>query len=109
MDCWGLCRLILIEQFGKTLPSFNHAEKTKHDLPDFVNECLPLAPVEPVPFDERRTGDIILIKLLGRPCHVGVIVDDNLMLHTLHQHDSALECYTGSKWAHRVEGVYRAR
>jgi probable lipoprotein NlpC len=107
LDCWGLVCLVLREEFHKELPSFEHVDKNKNNLPDFVNECLPLAPVVKIPFDERAMGDIILLNILGRPCHTGIIINNNMMLHSLHNHDSALECYTGSKWIKRIEGVYR--
>jgi cell wall-associated NlpC family hydrolase len=107
LDCWGLVCLVLCEEFKKSLPSFDHDSPDQFKLADFVSECLPLAPVIKIPFDERQPGDILLLRLWGVACHTAVIIDNNMMLHSLHKQDSGIECYTGSKWIKRIEGVYR--
>jgi cell wall-associated NlpC family hydrolase len=107
LDCWGLVRLVLAEQFGKALPEFPHEDADQHGLAGVVVTSLPLAPVDRIA--QPEPGDLVLLRLLGVPCHIGIAVGEGYMLHTLYRHDSALERLAGSRWAPRIEGYYRVR
>lgn len=54
-------------------------------------------------------GDVIVLRLLGHPMHVGVVLGDRQMLHIEEGIDSAIESYAGPRWQHRVFGFFRYR
>jgi len=58
-------------------------------------------------YADRAFGDIILMNLIGHPVHVGIVIDDEKMVHTLSGHDSTLERYTSVLWQNRIEGIFR--
>lgn len=101
-DCWGLVRLVLREQYGVEIPRF-------YSGPDRL-DGISAAFASSVPSFRRMdipgTGCVILLRINGTPCHVGVDVGDGMMLHTLRGHDSALEGYGSPRWAKRIEGYY---
>ncbi len=109
-DCWGLVCLVEKEQFGKTLPVFNHDDFTRKQLAELVNESVPTVNVDKVLLPE--IGDIVLVNLVGEPIHVGVVVGnpgEHNFLHTLRFHDSAIDRYDSARWNKRIEGFYRVR
>jgi len=111
-DCWGLVRLVLSERFGIILPSFgeDYDSGDPQALAELVSDALPLVGVDRV--NPPREGDIVLLKLFGKTCHVGLVVGgpgERNLLHTLNGHDSAIDYYDGSRWVKRTEGFYRVR
>jgi cell wall-associated NlpC family hydrolase len=55
----------------------------------------------------EQLGDAILLRIVGRPIHVGVVIAPGRMLHTEQTTGAVIEGYTGRKWAQRVSGFYR--
>ena len=106
-DCWGLVRLVLEERFGVVVPRFDDYDEAGIGSRDIVDERFPL--VDAVEIVNPESGDIVLMRLRGQPCHVGIVVGGGYMLHTLRAHEAALDRYTGPRWAHNVEGFYRVR
>ena len=106
-DCWGLVRMIQRIEYGRELPAYEHDSADQFVLGAIVDSALPTAPVEKV--TEPAEGDLVLLRICGQPCHIGVIAGGGQMVHTLFKHDSACESYTGSRWSERVEGFYRVR
>lgn len=102
-DCWGLVCMVLSDLYGKELPRYQTTEKSGKDLAALVNQKKHTVRQVKV----AQPGDIVLLTIAGNPCHTGIVVSLGRMLHTLAGHDSALEFYTGPKWAKRIEGVYR--
>lgn len=108
LDCWGLVRLVLSEQFGLALPSFIH--EYKHTL-----EKTRIAPLitrellrwQPVAAGQEQAGDIVILRLHGQPMHVGLVLGDRQMLHIESGINSAIERYTSPHWAARLHGFYR--
>lgn len=106
-DCWGLVRMVLRERFGVDLPAFEHDDADPHRLHAIVDDALPTVGARRVPAPDP--GDLALMRIIGEPCHIGVVTGDGYMLHTLHAHGSVLERYRDRKWAKRLEGFYRVR
>jgi cell wall-associated NlpC family hydrolase len=106
-DCWGLVRIILRNEYKKELPDYYHDDPLQHRVAQLVKSSLATAPVDKT--ENPEPGDIVLLKIIGFPCHIGIVAGNGFMVHTLHGHDSALESYTGSKWSKRMEGFYRVR
>ncbi len=105
LDCWGLILLVGREQYAQNIPDFLYqdAENTVETgkLFDFRRFW------SAIPFGQERAGDVVVLLIAGTPCHAGIVVSPGMMLHTLAQHSAALDRYSGTKWAHRIEGFYR--
>jgi cell wall-associated NlpC family hydrolase len=110
LDCWGLVRLVLSEQFGCMLPSFAqeypHSRATEK-ISDVILREIPLW--DAVQAGAERAGDVIVLRLCGKPLHVGTVLGDAHMLHIESGINSAIERYDGTRWKDRVFGFYRYR
>lgn len=108
VDCWGLVRLVYRGELGVELPAYESLYRT-------VDERTGVELLELV---ERKRGawqqveapetfDLVLLRIAGVPCHVGVALPGGRMIHCARGADSRIESYRGPKWAPRVEGFYR--
>lgn len=106
VDCYGLIHLIYKEQLGISLPDFsegytdanNQAEASKtieNGIPEFDLVT------------DQKLFDIVILRIMGWPCHCGMYIGDNKMLHALEGHATAIESLNSPKWKTRVEGFYR--
>jgi hypothetical protein len=60
----------------------------------------------PVPIGSEGLGDGVLLPVMGRPIHVGVVVVPSWMLHIENDCDSVLERFgAGSPWERRLLGA----
>ena len=108
VDCWGLVRLVLADQFGTRLPSYADGYDSTEDAADIGRLIRgEMGPWRPVPPGQEQAGDVVLMRLLNQPMHVGVVVAPNWMLHIEDGIDACLEPYDGAKWRRRVLGLYR--
>jgi len=55
----------------------------------------------------EQLGDVILLRVRGQPCHVGVVVARGKFLHSLEGTQSCVERYENLKWHRRTLGFYR--
>jgi cell wall-associated NlpC family hydrolase len=55
----------------------------------------------------EQFGDVILLRVRGQPCHVGVVVARGKFLHSLEGTQSCVERYENLKWHRRTLGFYR--
>jgi len=104
-DCWGLVSMVLKAEYGKHIPNYVFDCPMQHHIAKAVKNILVSAPV--VEIAEPEPGDLVMLKLLGHPCHVGIVTGDGTMLHTLQNTDSVVESYESKRWRKRVEGFYR--
>lgn len=102
-DCWGLVRLVYLHEYGIALPSYT--EKYASSV-----EAREIALLiggekgawETIPVGEEREGDMIIVRLLGHPMHVGVICGHKRMLHLLKGTNAVEEDYSGTLWRNRI-------
>jgi len=108
VDCWGLARLILAEQFGIALPSYirEYDNTLKQDQIGALVEREALK-WRIIKNGEESAGDIVIMRMRGRPMHVGVVLGDKHMLHIEQGINSVIEDYSRPKWADRISGFYR--
>jgi cell wall-associated NlpC family hydrolase len=108
LDCWGLVRLALGEQFGVALPSYAH-EYQRSTQGDKISALIEREALKwkPVPAGNEVCGDVIVLRVRGKPMHVGLVLGDRLMLHIEAGINSVIERYSGTNWAERVSGFYR--
>lgn len=118
VDCWGLIVLVYDEVFGIALPRYDgrswpcgreaKAEETaaaRADIGTFMAE--EAAAWQVVKPDSERAGDVLLLRLGGAPCHVGVVTEPGWMLHAQERMDAVIETYRSFVWERRIAGIYR--
>ncbi len=108
LDCWGLVRLALAEQFGLALPSFTADYRRTTDMTNISGlierEIKKWTPVEK---GRESAGDIIILRLRGDPAHISLILGDKRMLHIESGINSAIENYSRTQWQDRIFGIFR--
>ena len=110
LDCYGLLRLVINDRFAGAVPEYEgiaYRDGADKDLlVALMDERVRLW--TPIRVGEEQPGDGILLRVMGRPIHVGVVVAKGWMLHVEKDCDSLLERFTaGSRWERRVLGFYR--
>ena len=108
LDCWGLYRLVLGEQFGLALPSYHAAYISTKDG-EKLSEIITAesAKWRPITAGSEKLGDAVILRLRGHPMHIGLVIGDGQMLHIENKIDSAIESYTGPRWKNRVVAFFR--
>lgn len=108
LDCWGLVRLVMAEQFSVPLPSFVMDYQSPFDSKSVAQlidvQCKSWRSVKA---GSERCGDVIVLRIRGLPTHVGIVLGDQHMLHIERSIDSAIERYDRHQWKNRVHGFYR--
>ena len=107
-DCWGLVRLVLEEQYGKRLPCYG-------DMYENTKAGAQIARVvaeekrfwTEIPAGKEKCGDVVVLRAMGHPMHVGVVIAGGKMLHVIEGANSIFETYRGRHWQNRVEGFHR--
>jgi len=110
LDCWGLVRLVLMEQFGVFLPSFDDThDATPSDVATTV--LIEKDTEHFLPVETPSPGDIVLMKFFNVPCHVGVFVLPFSVLHTdpMCVGTSRVERLSSPRLSPRIEGYYRVQ
>lgn len=109
LDCYGLLALVLREQFGQIIPAHDSisfdAGYDRAALAAFM-ETNRTDWIE-IPAGDEQPGDGILMRMMGHPIHVAVVVAEGWMLHIEDGIDACLERYDGPKWRRRIIGFYR--
>ncbi|MFC7455456.1 C40 family peptidase, partial [Insolitispirillum peregrinum] len=83
VDCWGLVRLVLAEQFGFDVPSHDgsYRQTTDRDDLDRLISTERSSAWSAVPAGSEQAGDVVLLRCLGAACHVGLVVTPGIMIH----------------------------
>lgn len=106
-DCWGLVRLIYEEQLGVNLPSYaddyanSDDREILHALIEAEKDAKWVEVKEPKPYD------VIVMNMMGLPTHVGIVLNNRLMLHCMRGMNAVVEDFTNLKWRNRVKGFAR--
>lgn len=108
LDCWGLVRLVMVEQFGRALPSYMH-EYERSTQTDKIGAliCREIPKWKEVQIGQEEKGDVIVLRVRGAPMHVGIVLGDAMMLHIERGINSVIEKYHSPRWADRIHGFYR--
>lgn len=105
LDCYGLFALVNREQFGRVVPDYVYPSSLDQGaVAQVMGRYLDV--------DFRRVetpvpGDLITLKILGRPWHCGIWVAPGLMLHAIDHTVSGIDRLDSVRWARRVTGFHR--
>ena len=114
-DCWGGVRLVMSEVFGHRLPDYADAYASTSDRASVA------AAIEAGLADGWRrvdlpaAGDLLTLRIAGRPWHCGVMVNAVQFLHWPppdqqgRQLLSCIERLDSPHWFRRVDGIYRRK
>ncbi len=114
MDCWGLVRLVLNEQYGVSLPSFAdgyddvRSSMDAEKIGGMISASAAAGGVwNPVIAGQEIAGDVVVVRMQGHPMHVGLVLGDAQMLHIMRGINSCIENYHRIHWKDRIYGFYR--
>ncbi len=108
-DCYGLARLVLLEQAGIVLSAHVDAAATLQHRPDLastVDDIASTAPWLPVAAPGQEL-DVAVFRLGQLARHIGVIVGAGRMLHVAEDGESCLTRLDESRWQSRFLGLVR--
>lgn len=107
VDCWGLVRVVWQKEYNIDVPSYTteYDDISRRDMIetaiwDGIDD-------EWEEVDDPVEGDGIVLQLMGKPVHIGVVLDDRKFLHIFKGINSVIADYTGMRWNQRIEGFYR--
>lgn len=110
-DCWGLVCVAYRDVYGIVLPTHTgeyRSTRRREELQDLIARrkagSWELS-------DPHRPGDVALVRMMGRDCHVGLMLSDWDMLHVQAGISAVVEPIDRPPWRDRaydkVEGIYR--
>lgn len=110
LDCYGLVRLVYIEQFDATLPDLRDLYKNALD----TNETAPLyQKYAPLLRGDKsncpKPGDVAVILERGLPTHLGIYAGGGYILHVTRHFGTILQRVTNPNLKGRVEGYYAVK
>jgi cell wall-associated NlpC family hydrolase len=109
LDCYGLVRLVYQEQRQIDLPSYTERYATTNDRAEIqaIARQELHARWQPIPLEEARLFDALILRIGGDPIHFGLVLDDQYFLHTMRGIWSVAERWTSLAWSQRVIGAVR--
>lgn len=110
LDCWGLARLVLAEQFGITVPSFseNYTRTDERHLLSRVIDREASHWIEVgrgrAAIGKERLGDVVTFRHEGFESHIGIVINPKTwrMLHARIGSDSVDSCYNETRYKHQI-------
>jgi cell wall-associated NlpC family hydrolase len=106
VDCYGLVAMVNREQFGRVVPDYAYASSMDQNA--VAQTIAKFLPCDWRRVDVPEPGDLVMLKILGRPWHCGVYVAPGLMLHAIDHAVSGIDRLDSPRWARRVVGYYRS-
>lgn len=109
-DCWGLILLAYRDVLGVEIPNYENVFYSGQESLVSVSEEIEQIKSCQSVFREvvnPQKGDIVFFNMLGRPIHVGFVIDEKTMIHTSKTSGVAIENYRSPKWSKRLQAFYR--
>jgi cell wall-associated NlpC family hydrolase len=107
-DCWGLVRIIYLQELNIELPLMNEYDDCQDKL--VIPSLLENKPNvwTPVKSGDEKAFDVPVFKMGGYPMHVGLVVNKGLMIHCERGSGTTLVRYNKEhQWFRRLIGFYR--
>jgi len=105
-DCWGLVWLIYQRELGISLPSYSD-EYPDSDAGDAIQTVIDDQIRAWIPVDKPRHLDLVILKILGKRMHCGIVIDDRNFMHCLGGAGVSIERFGDKRWCRRISGIYR--
>lgn len=103
LDCWGLVCLVYRERLGIELPDYKGIfTDQSHTTLKKVAGVMTQGRESWQKVDTPRPYDVVMLRTGTYMWHVGIVIDNNRMLHVMSGINSCIEEYTGIYWEHRV-------
>lgn len=108
-DCWGLARIIYQEKLGVDLPSLLFYRDTvdRGTIAGLYENEESTGNWIKIPKGEEKPFDVIVLKILGFPMHIGVVFSKGFMIHCLKGCGTVVVDYNSDTWNKRIVGFYR--
>ncbi len=107
-DCYGLVRLILVTEYGFDLPmllgDYTNALSIAETKSLFMKN-VPILCGERIEEPEEKA--VVLMKMCGRLCHIGLYAGDGCIIHSRHKAGVVCERLSAPTLSGCVEGWYR--
>lgn len=112
-DCWGGARMVLHDVFGLALPDYTDAYTNADDSRSVAAAVAAGLESGWERVQAPRAGDLLILRIGGRPWHCAVLVTPERFLHWLPpapsgvQSFSCIERLDSPRWAKRIDGFWR--
>lgn len=105
-DCYGLVRLILMEQYGIILPEFNlYPNALNHNnIENIIERERPLLTGELQ--ENPAPGLVVLFKTKGFKAHLGFMLTNKDVIHTTAGTGVVIDNINSPKVKNKIEGYY---
>lgn len=109
VDCWGIAYLIYRDILGIELPTYTEQYRNTMDRKEIANlwGTTDYEGWEKVNIPEPY--DLVQIRMLGVPMHVGIYIGNNKFLHCLENIGTTIGRINSSEWRDRIVGYYRRK
>ena len=108
VDCFGLVQMIYKQEFKIQLPSYIEAYENEKDREAICNEINKEKKLSGwVETDNPKHGNLIILNLLGRPLHLGVMLDHKSFIHCMKGKGTIIEKTTDIIWRNRINGYLK--
>lgn len=106
LDCWGLVSLLLKDQYGIIVPDLLEYEDAldRIQTSSVIDRHTPLVAGEKV--DKPIEGSVVVLSTGGLSAHVGLIIGDNMMIHTTKETGVLVEPLNSPRIQKRIQGFY---
>lgn len=106
LDCWGFVVYFYEKEYGITLPKYTAIDADNIEL---ASESLLATQLyqKVSKVTKPKQGDILIFNNCGRPIHVGIAIDDSMMIHCDRKVGSVTEDYRSPKWEKRLFEIVR--
>jgi len=105
LDCLSLIELIYKEKLNIHLP-FNEHLETDNNM-EAVGNAISLEKCKWIKLEQPENFCVVVLNICGFPVHLGLVLNNGYMIHSLKGHNSVVEKFDGAKWKRRINGFYR--
>jgi len=107
-DCWGLVRLFLKDDCGLDLAALDGDYATARDV-QAVRELADREKARWIPIKPQNAqkGDVVELSLSRADYHVGVMINEKMVLHIEHGSWPVIALLGGKRIRGRLRGIFR--
>lgn len=112
-DCWGLVRCAYRDVWGIDLPSYAEgypAPARSVEGREAMRDVVQAATAQGGAWRAvaaPRAGDVVVLRVTGRPIHVGLLLDGERFIHAEDKVGAVIEKLASPAWSRRLDGFYR--